>query len=176
MSQVPVIGLIIEHPFTHRIFPYVVGNPWDFFGSNISILSQVVLFLPFVAPEYRCSMMKGMFFREGIQNCRLNRIQLKGGTVWFCSQLQFWWPRNFRGILRKIHYVINHAGLTERVLFNHPVWFRMPGHHLFLSRGGVEKDKFKGYWSPLLYWIMHPFAKPTQKNEEVLKKVWRWQI
>ena len=81
-------------------------------------------------------MTKGMCFqylngvRAWSQNCRLNRIQLKSHLVLHGCSFD---SGNSRGILRKIHYVINHAGLTERVLFNHPVWFRMPGHHVFKS-------------------------------------------
>ena len=61
------------------------------------------------------------------------RIQLKGQAATLVLRGCNFDSRNFRGILRKIHYVINHAGLTERVLFNHPVWFRMPGHHVFFK-------------------------------------------
>eukprot|EP00434_Breviolum_minutum_P021598 symbB.v1.2.019063.t2/scaffold1536.1/size113067/3 len=70
-------------------------------------------------------------------------------------------PTDWERILRKIHYVINHAGLTERVLFNHPVWFRMPGESSKYLRArkvtlGHVEEVVEG--NPTLLWLnLHTF-------------------
>jgi len=70
-------------------------------------------------------------------------------------------PTDWERILRKIHYVINHAGLTERVLFNHPVWFRMPGESSKYFRArkvtlGHVEEVIEG--NPTLLWLnLHTF-------------------